>query len=200
MGLGKILAIKNCSNCNKETVIRNKERLNRKNIFCCKKCEGEFKSKNCNNYKPCVVCGKKVYRKPSYIINNNIHNIFCSYQCMGEYRKTHMFKEDNPNYNNIKRKNGDIMYKNGYIYERRMEHPFSDDDGWVRQYRLVAEEYLLNENNSILINNKKYLKQEYDVHHIDFNKHNNSYENLMTLTRSEHQKLHQNIKRFGSTN
>ena len=81
VGLGKILAIKNCSNCNKETVIRNKERLNRKNIFCCKKCEGEFKSKNCNNYKPCVVCGKKVYRKPSYIINNNIHNIFCSYQC-----------------------------------------------------------------------------------------------------------------------
>ena len=75
MGLGKILAIKNCSNCNKETVIRNKERLNRKNIFCCKKCEGEFKSKNCNNYKPCVVCGKKVYRKPSYIINNNIHII-----------------------------------------------------------------------------------------------------------------------------
>ena len=38
----------------------------------------------------------------NYIINNNIHNIFCSYQCMGEYRKTHMFKEDNPNYNNIK--------------------------------------------------------------------------------------------------
>lgn len=86
------------------------------------------------------------------------------------------------------------MYKNGYIYERVMSHPFSDEDGWVRQHRLVAEKYLLNNENSVCIDGKMYLAHGYDVHHIDFDKHNNDVSNLMVLTRSEHIKLHSKFR------
>lgn len=199
MGLSKLLDIKKCSNCNCDVEIRHKSRLQRTNIYCCKKCESEHRKKNNPNYFPCVVCGKVVYRKPKYIKENNINNIFCSYNCMSVYRKQNMIGENNPNYGKSKIKNGDIMYKNDYIYERCINHPFSDCDGWVRQHRLVAEKYLLNKNNSVEINGKNYLSPNYEVHHIDFNKYNNNQNNLMILTKSEHQQLHQKIKKENKT-
>ena len=39
-------------------------------------------------------------------------------------------------------------------------------------------------------------KKDYDIHHIDENKMNNSLENLVYLTRSEHMKIHSNGKIF----
>lgn len=42
---GKLICIKQCSNCGKDVEIRHKERVNRKNIFCCKQCEIEFNKK-----------------------------------------------------------------------------------------------------------------------------------------------------------
>lgn len=49
---------------------------------------------------------------------------------------------------------------------------------------------MLNEDNSVEINGKFYLKPELEVHHIDENKLNNQPENLLILTKSEHIKLH----------
>lgn len=46
---------------------------------------------------------------------------------------------------------------------------------------MVAEKYLLTEENSIEINGQKYLSPDYDVHHIDFNRLNNDKNNLYVL-------------------
>lgn len=78
----------------------------------------------------------------------------------------------------------------GYVKIRKSEHPFKDCDGFVFEHRLVAEKYLLTDKNSITINGKRYLKPEYDVHHKDENKLNNSKDNLQIMTRSEHISYH----------
>lgn len=70
------------------------------------------------------------------------------------------------------------------------EHPFCNIDGRVFEHRLVAEQYLLNDDNSIEINGKRYLKPEFIVHHIDENKKNNDVNNLIVMTEREHRILH----------
>lgn len=72
-------------------------------------------------------------------------------------------------------------------------HPFAVNN-FVKEHRLIAEKYLLNDNNSIIIDGKKYLSPNFNIHHIDFNKLNNKKENLLILSRSEHIRLHNKLK------
>ena len=94
--------------------------------------------------------------------------------------------EKNPTWKGGKRK---TCY--GYISVYTPEHPFGDKTTKrVFEHRLIAEKYLLDKENSIEINGKRYLKPEYDVHHIDFDRTNNDVNNLIVLKKSEHRKLH----------
>lgn len=187
------LAIRKCSNCGKDVEIFHKVRLQAKDIFCCKDCFHEYR----NNHKilncVCPVCGKKFYVKP-YLLKNNKHEHCCSYECMGKYRKQIYKGESNPNYGNRGRGNplfkGDRIIHCGYYWVYATNHPFAIMDGRIREHRLVAEQFLLTEENSIEIDGVRYLKPEYDVHHINQNKLDNRVENLMVLTRSEHKELH----------
>jgi hypothetical protein len=91
---------------------------------------------------------------------------------MAEYRKTSMLGENNPNYGNKGSKNplwksDEKINSYGYKKIRCLDHPFKDCDGFVMEHRLVAEKYLLNDKNSIEVNGTRYLKPEYDVHHIN---------------------------------
>ena len=64
--LGKLKGIRKCKNCGVDVEIYHKDRLQRINIFCSKKCEGQYiKSKTKLNCK-CEVCGKYFHRKPSH--------------------------------------------------------------------------------------------------------------------------------------
>ena len=78
----------------------------------------------------------------------------------------------------------------GYIKIRSLDHPFCDCDGFVFEHRLIAEKYLLTEENSIEINGVRYLKPEYDVHHINEDRMDNRVENLIVLTKAEHRRIH----------
>lgn len=60
---------------------------------------------------------------------------------------------------------------------------------------MVAEKYLLTKENSIEIDGKRYLKNEYVVHHLDFDRQNNKIENLKIMLRSEHGTLHANLNK-----
>lgn len=78
----------------------------------------------------------------------------------------------------------------GYKKIRCLKRPFHDIDGFVFEHRLVAEQYLLTDENSIEIDGVKYLKKEYSVHHIDKNKLNNDVSNLIVLPKGEHCSMH----------
>jgi hypothetical protein len=78
----------------------------------------------------------------------------------------------------------------GYIWIRLTKHPFANAVGYVPEHRLVVENFI-----------GRYLKPEEVIHHIDFNKTNNSINNLMIFkSNSEHAKWHVKLKQHGLTN
>lgn len=67
----------------------------------------------------------------------------------------------------------------GYIRILKPDHPFHDNRGYVKEHRLVMEEYL-----------GRYLTKDEIVHHINENPSDNRPENLQIMTRPEHVKHH----------
>ena len=195
---GKLLCIKKCANCGKEVEIRHKERLKRKNIFCSQKCSNEFRRKNIQRKEDyfnciCPICNKKFHLKPYRL--NKYKEHYCSRECHRLAKMEYMKGEKNHQYGlrgskNASWKSDKKITHYGYIKIRCLDHPFKDCDGFVFEHRLIAEKYLLNDENSIEINGKKYLKPEYTVHHIDENKLNNDVNNLKVMTLSEHTSFH----------
>lgn len=51
----KLIGIRQCALCGVDVPIYHKDRWERKNIFCCKKHEGEFRRLHNPNYFPCCV-------------------------------------------------------------------------------------------------------------------------------------------------
>lgn len=196
MSKNKVICIKKCSNCGADVEICHKERLNRKNIFCSKKCEGEFRHKEAvllhmQQYVECYICGKKFYVKPS---DKNIRH-FCSKECEIIWRKEYYKGSGNPQYgirgeDNASWKSDVKITNYGYRKIRVPDHPFKDCDGFVFEHRLIAEKYLLNEENSVVIDGVRYLSPNYVVHHKDGNKLNNDVENLQVMTLGEHTRYH----------
>lgn len=141
----------------------------------------------------CDNCGKEMYVKPYRFKRSK--RICCSLECSNKLRKE-WFKGENNHQYGLKRDLNPTYIghtkkmKNGYIFIRDYNHPFADTNGWVREHRVVAEKYLLNDENSIVINGKKYLSPDFHVHHKNHNKTNNSIDNLEIVTASEHTTLH----------
>ena len=141
----------------------------------------------------CDFCGKEMYVKPSRLKRSK--RVCCSKECSNSFRKI-WFKGENNHQFGLKGKlnssynNETVKIKGGYRHIRVTNHPFADRDGWIREHRYVAEKNLLNEFNFVLIDGVKYLSPEYEVHHIDRDKLNNSVSNLQVLTKSEHRHIH----------
>ena len=189
----KPLAIKQCSECGKDVEIYHRERLyNRINFFCSRDCMSKFTRKqNLNTI--CSICGNKFHRKP--YAKNKYKNNYCSRECHRQAKMIYMSGENNHQFGlkgslNASWKTDKRVSSYGYILIRCLNHPFRNEDDMVFEHRLIAEKYLLNDENSIEINNEKYLKPDLIVHHKDKNKQNNSVENLQIMSLSEHTKMH----------
>lgn len=146
----------------------------------------------------CPICKRKFHIKPSSLHDGSIH--CCSKECSIELRKIRMSGENNHQYGlkgelNSSYKGGERINVGGYILVYSPGNPFRNSDDYVLEHRLVAEKYLLNEENSVIIKGKKYLKPEYVVHHIDGNRRNNEVSNLVVMTRNEHTQLHMNLRK-----
>lgn len=191
-----VLCVKKCDNCGADVEIKHKERLYHKNIFCSKKCEGEFKKAQTKPNCKCTICGKEFHVKPSHMHEN----ITCSKECCKKYRHKLMSGSGNHQYGlkgelNASWKSDERITNYGYKKIRALSHPFKDCDGFVFEHRLVAEQYLLTDENSVEIDGKKYLNPDYEVHHKNRNKLDNRPENLLVVTKSEHMKIHAKLRR-----
>jgi hypothetical protein len=71
----------------------------------------------------------------------------------------------------------------GYWMNYTPKHPYADKDGFVLEHRLVVEN-----------NIRRYLQSQEIVHHFDLNRDNNDINNLIILTRSEHSKIHNQLR------
>lgn len=190
-----------CDNCGKE-IKRPPSMISKNFNVCCKWCEVEYRKTklhktdewlNCT----CPICKTRFHRK-QYAINKT-KNLCCSKECSIELRKITCSGENNHQYGlkgrlNASWKSDIRITKFGYITERHLDHPFATKEGFVLQHRIIAEKYLLNDENSVSINGKRYLKEDYVVHHIDFDRQNNRVENLMVMSKEDHRKLHGKLR------
>lgn len=141
----------------------------------------------------CPICGVGFHLKPSAKKRFKTH--CCSRECNKKFRSIYMSGSGNHQYGlkgdkNASWKSDEKITRYGYRQIRVLRHPFRDEDDFVLEHRLVAEEHLLNDENSIVIDGKRYLKKEYVVHHINRNKLDNRPENLMVMLKSEHSRMH----------
>ena len=172
--------------------------------FCSYKCYEEWqkwhKEPNCE----CSMCHRKMYLKPSRL--KRVKNgVTCSKECANKLKSEYMKGENNHQFGLIGDKNAsfkgtEIESEFGYILEYVPEHPFPHDKGIkgsrVFQHRLVIEanSEKFDSKYFIIIDNKKYLKPEYSVHHINENRKDNRLENLQILTKGEHTSIHNREK------
>lgn len=195
-----------CEYC-KKIFIGSPSRGKAKHICCSRSCRSQLiQQKTKENQLPnvnCSICGKNFWVKPSYLKRHQ--HFCCSKECLSKLRSYSMLGEKNHQYGllgeeNPTWKSNEKITNYGYKQIRVFDHPFGTKQHWVFEHRLIAEQYLLTEENSIEINGKKYLKPEYDVHHIDQNKLNNNPQNLLVLLKSEHRKLHNKINQHQRDN
>lgn len=169
-----------------------------KDFVCCSiYCSKQYYKSINKNYLLCDNCGKRFYVKPENQKKYSLH--YCSLSCLGEARKTLYIGDKNPNYNNRDDKNP--MTKetritvHGYKLVKAIGHPFAINGFWIKEHRLIAEKYLMNEEQSVEVNGINYLNPKLSVHHINGDRLDNKPENLLILTRSEHMKLHWELKK-----
>jgi len=72
-----------------------------------------------------------------------------------------------------------IQEKDGYVIIYKPEHPYCDHEGYVKEHRLVYEEYF-----------KCCLLPNTLIHHKNRNRSDNRIENLEAMTQAKHTSLH----------
>lgn len=193
-----------CDFCGNEIKITRSRCQNNKHYFCNQKCFQQFKRKNLVKL-TCPICETIFYRKKSQVDKlKDISHATCSKECCYELRKTLYLGENNHQYGltgskNSSWKSDERCAHNDKRYKlvRVENHPFRDKSNFVPEHRLVAEQYLLNDTNSIEIDGKRYLKPECIVHHIDFNKTNNKASNLFVFDNESIHVLFHNLYKSG---
>lgn len=194
-----------CKYCKKEFIPNESARQFPK-TFCSYSCYEHWLKENKEPNCVCAYCKIPIYRKPSQI-KRAVHGVTCSKECANKLKAIYYSGKGNPQYGLIGDKNAsfkgiEILSNYGYILEYVPNHPFPHDKNVkgtrVLQHRLIIERNAdkFDDKYFIIINNKKYLKLEYEVHHKNEIKTDNRLENLQIVTASEHRKIHNNTKKI----
>lgn len=146
----------------------------------------------------CPVCGKKFHVKQSSIGKAKVH--YCSRQCHHTAKKEYQSGSGNHQYglrgaNNPTWKGGRKLSRLGYWMVQCIGHPFAvGRSEYVLEHRLIAEKYLLTDENSVVVDGKRYLSPDFVVHHKNGDKKDNRPDNLEVMKKSEHSKMHTTVK------
>lgn len=155
----------------------------------------------------CPVCGREFHRKPSYIKKAKWKDkICCSSSCNKSIRKVMMSGEGNHQYGLRGHRNSSFIKGNRARKNNRLNEVMVYVGEWYAKPswsgRIPEHRYLVELNHEVFGNEKfenikdwYYLKDGYTVHHIDGNHSNNSLDNLMVITRSEHTRIHNALRK-----
>lgn len=182
-----------CENCGKEFQCQTFRIKKYQHLFCSRKCEYEWRKSQSPLNCTCAYCGKQFHRKENHK-RKNIKN-YCSTTCANNDKKIRYSGSGNHQYGlkgnlNASWKSDERFSFYGYKLIRAENHPFKNCDNFVFEHRLIAEKYLLNDENSIVINDKQYLSPDYVVHHLNFDRQDNDVKNLLIMKNGEHTSLH----------
>ena len=142
----------------------------------------------------CPVCGKRFHLKPYKVKIDKNH--YCSLECHRLAKMEYMSGEKNHQYGlrgekNASWRGGKRKTVYGYILVQSLGHPFAwNGNDYVFEHRLIAEKYLLTEENSVVIDGKRYLSPDYIVHHKNGIRTDNRPENLEIMLPGKHQSQH----------
>jgi len=188
----------NCDYCFKEFEVY-PSRLENTDICCSRGCAANLKKAKKETNVICYVCNKPFYLKPSHLaLRKYKDKVTCSRECKAKIDSERMTGEGNHQYglkgeDNASFKSGIRISSYGYVLIKDSNHPRAWADGYIPIHRLIMEEFLLaQEEYEYLenINGRYVLSSEYEVHHIDENKLNNSIANLEVLYGREHKSIH----------
>jgi len=151
-----------CEECNKQFITKS-YRVRR---FCCIKCKNRYVTRvrttaKEKHKKTCIVCGKK------FVVACCRKDVakFCSNRCKGI---------GSQGSNNKSWKGGRVGDGDGYIMVMNKKHPYSNNQGYVREHRLVMEKKV-----------GRYLKPWEVVHHKNGIRDDNRLKNLELITQQK---------------
>lgn len=120
--------------------------------------------------KICPICRTRFKTYPSRVKNGR--GIYCSPSC----KKLGGRKADNPNW-----RGGETKIR-GYVYVHAPNHPFANQNGYVKKSRLLVEQSLPDSDPHLIEHlGKYYLRPECRITFVDGNKENHSITNLKIL-------------------
>jgi 5-methylcytosine-specific restriction endonuclease McrA len=166
-----------CKLCNKEFRIKNSLSLSQ--VFCSKQCYWKHNELFGHPlfqdlHDTCTICKISLRITKRKVGKKN----FCSRVCADKHHSIFMKEELNSNY---------VNGQSGYVYH-----------GYAVNWRIIRDEIRKRDNYRCQLCNieEKECDKNLSVHHIDFNKHNNSDDNLITLCERCHNKHHGKKSRY----
>lgn len=145
----------------------------------------------------CRHCGK-LFEVPFCHRNKRTH---CSMECRDadqerkKWQQAAVTGDRNPMWSG-----GTAVHSDGYVYRAVPDHPYqSHGSAYVLEHRLVMEDVMRrcvpDHPFLVAVEGKLYLRREVTVHHIDCDKRNNAFENLLVLKgNGTHRALHNGSK------
>lgn len=175
---------KTCASCGKEFSVP--KCRSESATTCSRACKAQISSEKYKSKRikrSCLTCGKEIEVLPNRALNAN-DGKYCSIACknigMSHWTRPKLLPNEKCTFY-------------GYVKVKVEGHPFAVS-GYVNKHRLVVEDVMREKvpDHKFLveIDGRKYLRQEISVHHIDEDKSNNDFENLIACTAAAHNAIH----------
>lgn len=127
----------------------------------------------------CEECGKERWVR---LVNNEPRSKLCK-TCYSKKLSKELL--GNLAENSLRWKGGETLHGEGYVLVRNTNHPHSNQAGYVPRARLVLEKKL-----------GRFLLEGYEPHHLNGIRQDDRPENLIEISKSEHQSLHMNLRKW----